>query len=59
MLVTQSCTALCNPMDCTHQAPLSIRFLKQEYMGMSLSKLWDTVKDREAWHGARVAKSRT
>ena len=28
---------------------------------MSLSKLWETVKDREPWHAAvhRVAKSRT
>ena len=28
---------------------------------MNLSKLWETVKDREAWHAAvhRVAKSRT
>ena len=21
-------------------------------MGMNLSKLWETMKDREAWHGA-------
>ena len=30
-------------------------------MGMNLSKLWETVKDREAWHDAvyGVAKSWT
>ena len=30
-------------------------------MAMSLSKFWETVKDREAWHAAihGVAKSRT
>ena len=30
-------------------------------MGVNLSKLWKTVKDREAWYGAAhgVAKSQT
>ena len=29
--VTQSCPTLCDPMDCGHQAPLSMEFSKQEY----------------------------
>ena len=28
-------------------------------MNMSLSKLWETVKGKEAWYAAEVAKSRT
>ena len=27
----QSCLTLCNPMDCSHQAPLSVEFFRQEY----------------------------
>ena len=27
----QSCSALCNPMDCSCQAPLSMGFARQEY----------------------------
>ena len=32
-----------------------------DWMNMSLSKLWEMVKDRESWHAAvhRVAKSQT
>ena len=30
-LVTQSCPTLCDPMDCSRQAPLSIEFSRQEY----------------------------
>ena len=29
--VTQSCLTLCDPMDCTYQAPLSMGFSRQEY----------------------------
>jgi len=31
MCVSQSCPTLCDPMDCSHQAPLSIEFSRQEY----------------------------
>ena len=31
VLVPQSCPTLCNPMDCSHQAPLSMVFSRQEY----------------------------
>ena len=30
-LVSQLCLTLCNPMDCSHQAPLSMEFSRQEY----------------------------
>ena len=26
-----SCPTLCDPMDCSHQAPLSMQFFRQEY----------------------------
>ena len=29
-LVAKLCLAFCNPMDCTHQAPLSMGFPRQE-----------------------------
>ena len=31
VLVTQSCPTPCDPMDCKHQAPLSMQFSRQEY----------------------------
>ena len=31
VLVNQSCPALCDPMDCSHQDPLSMAFSRQEY----------------------------
>ena len=31
MLVTQSCPTLCDPLDCSPQAPLSTEFSRQEY----------------------------
>ena len=30
-LVTQSCPILCDPMNCSPQAPLSMKFSRQEY----------------------------
>ena len=27
----QSCLTLCDPMDCSHQSPLSLGFSRQEY----------------------------
>ena len=31
VLVAQSCLTPCDPTDCTHQAPLSMEFFRQEY----------------------------
>ena len=30
-IVSQSCPTLCDPMDCSPQAPLSMEFSRQEY----------------------------
>ena len=30
----QSCPTFCDPMDCSHQAPLSVGFTRQEYCGL-------------------------
>ena len=32
-LVTQACPTLCDPVDCSPQAPLSMGFSRQEYWG--------------------------
>ena len=29
--VTESCLTLCDPMDCSQQAPLTMRFSRQDY----------------------------
>ena len=40
--VFQSCLTLCNPMDCSHKAPLSMGFSRQEYWsGFSCPPLGD------------------
>ena len=31
VLVAQSCSTLCDPMNCSPQAPLSMKFSRQEY----------------------------
>ena len=31
MLIAKSCSTLCDPGDCSRQAPLSMEFSKQEY----------------------------
>ena len=31
ILVIQLCLTLCDPMDCSNQAPLSMEFFRQEY----------------------------
>ena len=42
MEVAQSCLTLCNPMDCSPPAPLSMEFLRQEYWsGLSPSSPGD------------------
>ena len=33
-VVAQLSLTLCNPMDCSHQVPLSIDFSRQEYSGL-------------------------
>ena len=69
--VTQLCPTLSDPMDCSppgssvhgiYQARvLEWGAIAFSTMDMSLSKLWEIVKDREAWHAAvhGLAKSRT
>ena len=41
-LVAQLCLTLCNPMDCSRQAPLSRGFFRQEYLrGLTFPPPWD------------------
>ena len=69
--VAQSCPTLSDPMDCSPPGS-SIHGIFQarvlewgaiafSAMDMSLSKFWEVVMDREAWHAAvhGVTKSRT
>ena len=47
VLVAQSCTTLCNPMDCSHQAPVSMEFSRQEsWSGLPLPPPDDLCKPR-------------
>ena len=40
--VAQLCPSLCNPMDCAHQAPLSLGFSRQEgWSGLPFPSLGD------------------
>ena len=40
--VAQGCPTLCNPMDCSLQAPLSMGFPRQEYCsGLPFPTAWD------------------
>ena len=69
--VAQSCPTLSDPVDCSllgssahgifQARVLEWGAIAFSTMDMSLSKLWEIVKDREAWHAAvhGLAKSRT
>ena len=47
VLVIQSCLTLCNPMDCSPQAALSMEFSKQEYWsGLPFPPPWDLPNPR-------------
>ena len=37
VFIAQSCLTLCNPMDGSHQAPLSMEFSRQWWSGLSFS----------------------
>ena len=46
--VAQSCSTLCNTMDCSFQAPPSMEFSRQEYWsGLPFEEIWNT--ERGNW----------
>ena len=56
MLVTQLCLTLCDPMDCTCQAPLSMEFSKQEYwsrLPFHLPGVWPRDRTRVSYIAGR------
>ena len=56
VLISQSCLTLCNPMDCAHQAPLSLELSRQEYCsGLPFPSPGEPSQPRDRTHVACIA----